>query len=469
MTGIRPLIMCGGNGTRLWPVSRASLPKQFAILVGERSTFQQTMMRAVQLGATQRPLVVTNALHRYLVEEQLAEIGVQADILIEPERRDSGPAILAGACEIAREDADTLVLVLASDQMVQDEGAFREAVVAGIDPALSDHLVTFGVTPTHPATAYGYIQPGEAVGEGAWRVSRFAEKPGAERAASYLLDGFLWNSGNFLFRAGALIGEYERHDPQTAAAVEAAVAQARRDVGTVCLDAEAFARARRLSVDYAVFEHTERAAVVPMSCGWSDVGNWEALWALGEGDPDDNVVRGEVEMHDARGCYVSSDGPLTSVLGLSDIVVVASTDSILVADRRRAGEVKEIVASLQSRGRPEAETHPRVHRPWGWYEVLDAGSRFQVKRIVVRPSGRLSLQKHRHRAEHWVVVTGRARVTIGDEVQELGPNQHAHIPLGAVHRLENFGNTPVEIIEVQHGEYLGEDDIVRIEDIYART
>ncbi|MFE1601566.1 mannose-1-phosphate guanylyltransferase/mannose-6-phosphate isomerase [Methylobacterium sp. ID0610] len=469
MTEIRPLIMCGGNGTRLWPVSRASLPKQFAILVGNRSTFQQTVLRSVALGATQRPLVVTNTLHRYLVEEQLAEIGVQADILIEPERRDSGPAILAGACEIAREDADTLILVLASDQMVRDETAFRDAVVAGIGPALSDHLVTFGVTPTHPATAYGYIRPGDALGEGAWRVARFAEKPDAARAATYLLDGCLWNAGNFLFRAGALIGEYERHDPQTVAAVGGAVAQARRDIGVASLEPESFARARRQTIDYAVFEHTDRAAVVPMSCGWSDIGSWDALWSLGEADADANVTRGAVEMRDAHGCYVSSDGPLTSVLGLSDIVVVASTDSILVADRSRAGEVKEIVASLQEHGRPQADTHPRVHRPWGWYEVIDSGSRFQVKRIVVRPSGRLSLQKHSYRAEHWVVVTGHARVTIGDEVRELGPNQHAHIPLGAVHRLENFGNTPVEIIEVQHGEYLGEDDIVRIEDIYARA
>ena len=469
MTEIRPLIMCGGNGTRLWPVSRAALPKQFASLMGERSTFQQTVLRSARLGTTQRPLIVTNALHRYLVEEQLAELGLKADVLVEPDRRDSGPAILAGAREIAREEPDTLVLVLASDHVIQDEAAFRDAVAAGLAPALSDHLVTFGVTPTHPATAYGYIQPGAALDEGAWAVARFAEKPDAMRAAGYVLDGYLWNAGIFLFRAGALIAEYERHDPETAAAVDGAVTQAKRDLDVVCLEPGAFARARRQSIDYAVFEHTARAAVVPMACGWSDIGNWDALWSLGAGDPDGNVVQGEVVMRDARGCYVASDGPLTSVLGLSDIVVVASSDSILVADRRRAGEVKEIVASLQSQGRPQADTHPRVHRPWGWYEVIDSGTGFQVKRIVVRPSGRLSLQKHHHRAEHWVVVTGHARVTIGDDVHELGPNQHAHIPLGAVHRLENFGNTPVEIIEVQHGDYLGEDDIVRIEDIYARA
>lgn len=469
MTEIRPLILCGGNGTRLWPVSRAALPKQFAVLVGERSTFQQSVLRVARPGFSLRPLVVTNALHRYLVAEQLAEIGVEADILIEPEGRDSGPAILAGAHEIAREDPDTPVLVLASDQAIQGEPLFHEAVQAGLGALAGGHLVTFGVVPTHPSTAYGYIQAGPEIVQGARAVLRFAEKPEAALAARYIREGYLWNAGNFLFRAGALIGEYERHDPATCAAVAAAVAGAHREIGAATLEPEAFGRARAQSIDYAVLEHTRLAALVPLACGWSDIGSWDALWALGEGDPDGNVARGPTELRDARGCYVASDGPLTSVLGLQDVVVVSSGDAILVADRRRTGEVREIVAALRGRGRPEAEHHPRVNRPWGWYEVIEAGARFQVKRICVRPSGRLSLQKHRHRAEHWVVVAGHARVTVGDEVRELGPNQHAHIPLGAVHRLENFGNTPVEIIEVQHGSYLGEDDIVRIEDVYARV
>lgn len=465
---IRPLIMCGGAGTRLWPMSRESFPKQFALRVGGYSIFQQTLLRVAgpEFG---RPLIITNQAYRFIAEQQLAEIDVLADFVLEPARRDTAPAIIAAATVAGQFDPDVPLLVLASDHQIRDSEAFRSAVLAGLPAAEGGWLVTFGIRPTDPATGYGYIEPGEAMANGARTIRRFVEKPDAEHARRYVLDGLLWNSGNFMATARTLIEEYALHQPASAAAVALAAEKAKISTGVFALDAEAYAEAEQLSIDYAVMERTARAVVVPLACGWSDVGSWDLLWSVSDQDQAGNVSQGEVVLSDAHGCFVSSDGPLTSVHGVEDLVVIVNQDAILVADRHRSGEVKQIVESLRRTGRQQADTHSRVHRPWGWYQVTDHGDDFQVKRIVVNPKGRLSLQKHGHRAEHWVVVRGTAQVTVGDEVSLLTPNQHAHIPLGAIHRLENPGNTPVELVEVQCGDYLGEDDIVRLEDIYQRA
>jgi len=467
-SSIKPLILCGGAGTRLWPASRDSMPKQFAALLGGRSTFQETVLRVRAELFDPRPLVVTSELHRFTVERQLAEIGAEADLLLEPCRRDTGPAILAGACRAALEMPEALILVLAADHVMSDAEAFLQSVGGGRAAAESGRLVTFGVRPTHPSSEYGYIVPGRVLKSGGRAISRFVEKPAPAKAERLIAGGGLWNAGNFLFRADRAMEEYARLDPQTFTAVRAAVGDGRSVDGALALDEASFGKARALSFDYAVMEHTQRAAVVPLDCGWSDIGNWDALWSMSPHNADGNVPRGEVELIDSHGCYVATNGPVTSLVGVDNLVVVADRDAILVADRRRAAEVKRLVEVMKAHGRPEARSHARVHRPWGWFESLERGEGYQVKRIVVHPGGRLSLQTHRFRAEHWVVVCGEPQVTVGEAVSTLKPGEHAHIPLGAVHRLENFGRTSVELIEVQNGSYLGEDDIVRLDDVYRR-
>jgi mannose-1-phosphate guanylyltransferase/mannose-6-phosphate isomerase len=442
------------------------MPKQFAPLLGARSTFQDTVLRT-QKPAFGRPLIVTNQAHLLFAQRQLAEVGIQADILIEPVRRDSGPAIAAGCLTIALDDPAALVLVLASDHVIRDPEAFVRAVMTGVAAAADGHLVTFGVRPTKPETSYGYLEPGEAVAPGVASVVRFAEKPSSELAAQYVDAGLLWNSGNFLVRAGTLVEEYCRFDSQTMGAITAAV-QLKTASANVHTLGECYGAVASNSIDYAVMEKTDRAAVVPVSCGWSDIGSWDALWGVAAQDECGNVVSGEVELLDTHNCIVSTEGPLTSVVGMKDAVVIASDDALLVTQRTRSGDVKALVDQLRKRGRSEADNHSRVHRPWGWYRVTDSGQEFQVKRIVVNPGGRLSLQKHKFRAEHWVVVRGEAKVTVDGRAELLRPNEHAHIPLGAVHRLENLGCDPVELVEVQTGSYLGEDDIVRFEDAYNR-
>ena len=467
MTTIRPLVLCGGAGARLWPASRNTMPKQFAALIGERSTFQETVLRVSKPGLS-RPLIVTNQAQCFLAQQQLVELSIEGDILTEPTRRDSGPAIVAGCLTIARDDPEALVLVLPSDHVMRDPSAFLRAVWAGIPAAEAGRLVTFGVTPTHPEPGYGYIEAGEAVASGVASIVRFAEKPTIERAGEYVAAGMLWNSGNFLFQARALVEEYRRFDPATVAALVEFV-NAGTSCGGVTALGDAYYRAASNSIDYAVMEKTDHAAVVPMSCGWSDVGSWDALWGFGPQDDEGNVVSGTVELLDSQNCYVSSNGPLTSVVGLKDMAVIATDDAVLVTERKRSGEVKRLVDQLRQHGRSQADTHSRVHRPWGWYRVTDAGHQFQVKRIVVNPGGRLSLQKHQYRAEHWVVVKGEATVTVNQRISVVRPNEHVCIPLGAVHRLENFGRDSVELVEVQSGTYLGEDDIVRLEDVYNRV
>uniref|UniRef100_Q07KV7 mannose-1-phosphate guanylyltransferase n=1 Tax=Rhodopseudomonas palustris (strain BisA53) TaxID=316055 RepID=Q07KV7_RHOP5 len=467
VTPIRPVILCGGAGSRLWPVSRDTMPKQFAPLLGAKSTFQQTAVRMNRPGFG-RPLVVTNHAHQIFAQRQMLEAEIVADYLIEPSRRDSGPAIVAACLAAAREHPEALVLVQASDHVIADAEAFLHAVLAGIPAAAAGRLVTFGITPSRAETGYGYIEPGEPVEGDAAAVQRFAEKPCADVAAQYVKAGMLWNSGNFLFRAASLVDEFRRFDPSTVAAVEDALAGAKAERAVSTLGPR-YADATPVSIDYAVMERTDKAAVVAVSCGWSDVGTWDSLWDICPRDARGNVVSGEVELLDSSGCLVSSTGPLTSVVGLRDVVVVANDDAVLVAERHRSGEVKTLVEQMRRNGRAQADAHAKAHRPWGWYQVTDEGLDFKVKRITVNPGGRLSLQKHRFRAEHWVVVSGKATVTVEDKVETLHPNRHVHIPLGAVHRLENFGDVPVELVEVQCGSYLGEDDIVRLEDVYHRT
>jgi mannose-1-phosphate guanylyltransferase/mannose-6-phosphate isomerase len=462
--------MCGGSGSRLWPLSRESFPKQFAPLIGNRSTFQETVLRVADPELFGRPLIVTNKRLRFMVERQLAEIDCKADLLLEPMARDSGPAIAAGAAMVARERPDDLVLVLAADHLVRDAPRFRATVAAGAEAARQGYIVTFGIEPTMPATGYGYIERGEVIaGSETCRVKRFVEKPDAATAQRYLAEGYLWNSGNFLFQASTLLAEYERFSPESLIAVHEALKRAETDLGAPVLDAEAFAKTHKKSIDYQVMEKTSKAAVIPGSFGWSDVGTWDALWDISDKNAAGNVTVGDVVTIDSHDVYASTDGPLVGVVGMSDAVIVATRDAVLVCDKNRSGEVKTLVDQLRKQGASQATDHARMYRPWGWYQTLELQGRFQVKRIVVYPGGRLSLQKHFHRAEHWVVVRGAAQVTVGDRVELLNENRSIYIPLGEVHRLENPGKIDTEIIEVQTGSYLGEDDIIRLEDVYNRS
>jgi mannose-1-phosphate guanylyltransferase/mannose-6-phosphate isomerase len=466
---IIPLIMCGGAGTRLWPASRESRPKQFLPLFDKNSTFQNTMLRVSAPALFGRPIVITNGQYRFLVAEQLAEIGIEADVLLEPMRRDSAPAIMAGATFALSRGGDPVVVALAADHVVSDNAAFAAACKTAREAAAGGRIVTFGIRPDRPATEYGYIRPGSALGGDVFAVEKFVEKPDAEKAARYIADGYLWNSGNFVFRASVLLDEYRAFEPASAAEVESAVVRAGRDLGFVTLDTEAFKKAAAKSIDYAVMEKTKRAAVVPVSYGWSDVGSWHAVWEIAQKDAAGNAVRGNVVFVDSRDSYVSSDKALVALLGVDNLVVVASEDAILVAHRDEAHELKKLIGELKTVAPKIAEEHLKVHRPWGSYQSLDIGIRYQVKRIVVKAGGRLSLQMHHHRAEHWVVVRGTAKVTVGDEIKTLHENESIYIPLGTRHRLENPGKIDLELIEVQTGSYLGEDDIVRIEDDYSRT
>lgn len=467
---IRPVILCGGAGTRLWPASRDSLPKQFLKLLGPQSTLQETVARVSDPAIFGRPVVVTNRDYRFLVREQLEEIGITAEILLEPARRDSGPAVAAATAHIAAKTPKALVLVLAADHVVRDPAAFIAACCDARPAAEAGHIVTFGLEPDHPATAYGYIRPGKPIPNAApaRAVEAFVEKPDAPTAERYVKDGYLWNSGNFLFRADVFLAEYSAFNPASAETVARAVKNATDDLGFRVLDEAAFKAAEKKSVDYAVMEKTKRAAVVPASYGWSDVGGWNAVWGLLPQDTNRNAADGEVVFLDTSGSYVLSRGRLAALVGVKDLVVIVEDDAVLVADRSRSEELRLLVERLRADKRPEADTHARIYRPWGFYQNIDRGERFLVKRIVVKPGARLSLQKHMHRSEHWVVVRGTARVTIGDKVTDVHENESAYIPINSQHRLENPGKIPLELIEVQSGSYLAEDDIVRIEDDYQR-
>ena len=466
---IVPLIMCGGAGTRLWPASREVRPKQFLSLFGKRSTFQDTVLRVSDEGLFERPIVITNAAYRFMVLEQLAEIGLEADILLEPVRRDSGPAIAAGAVFAEARDGDAIVLALAADHIVQNTAAFIAACRQGLVAAASGHIVTFGVQPERAATEYGYISPGKVIAGEVRAVAKFVEKPDPATAAGYIDAGYLWNSGNFMFRASVLLDEYRKVDADSVASIGEAVAKAGRDIGFVTLDPVSFEKALAISIDYAVMEKTARASVVPVSCGWSDVGSWHAVWELSDKDGQGNAAQGPAVFEDSRNCNVSTDKALVALEGVDDLVVVATEDAVLVSRQKDANGLKRLVAKVKMVAPEVTQNHLKVHRPWGSYQSVDHGDRYQVKRITVKAGDRLSLQKHHHRSEHWIVVRGTAKVTIDELVKTVHENESIYIPIGAVHRLENPGKILLELIEVQTGSYLGEDDIIRIEDDYQRS
>ncbi len=466
---IIPLIMCGGAGTRLWPASREGRPKQFLRLFGSRSTFQDTMLRVSDQGLFVRPIVITNAAYRFMVLEQLNEIGLEADILLEPARRDSGPAIATGAAFALTRDSDAIVLALAADHVVRDPAAFVEACRKALSVANAGRIVTFGVLPERPATEYGYIRPGDVVSGDVRKVAKFVEKPDPVTAAGYVADGYLWNCGNFMFRAQMLLDEYRSVDADSVDTLVEAVNSAGRDLDFVTLPLESFGKATPISIDYAVMEKTTQAAVVPVACGWSDVGSWHAVWELSDKDEHGNVSQGLTVFEDSRNCNVSTDKALVALEGVDDLVVVATQDAILVSRQSDSNGLKRLVGKLRTVAPQVTEDHIKVHRPWGSYQSLDIGERHQVKRIIVKAGGRLSLQKHHHRSEHWIVVRGTALVTVNDLQKMVHENESIYIPIGAVHRMENPGKIPLELIEVQTGSYLGEDDIIRIEDDYRRS
>ena len=468
---ITPILLCGGSGTRLWPLSRKSFPKQFAPLVGERSLFQLSARRLTG-PLYDAPVVVTAADFRFIVRDQLAEEGVApAAVLIEPEGRNTAPAILAAALHALDRDPDALLLVAPADHVVPDAAAFTAAVAAGVEAARAGRLVTFGIRPTRPETGYGYIEAEE--GGGPTRpVLRFVEKPDADNARRMLeAGGYLWNAGIFLFRARTLLDAFLAHAPEIVEPVRQALAGAVTDLGFLRLAAAPWAQAPSISIDYAVMEKAAGMAVVPFEGAWSDLGDWEAIWREAEAGADGVVTSGAVTAIDCRDSLLrSEDGGLELVgIGLEGLVAVAMPDAVLVADRSRTQEVKQAVDMLRRKRARQGEAFARDHRPWGWFESLATGERFQVKRIVVKPGAALSLQSHHHRSEHWIVVSGTAKVTIGDNVRLVTENESVYVPLGALHRLENPGKVATILIEVQTGAYLGEDDIVRYEDVYERT
>jgi mannose-1-phosphate guanylyltransferase/mannose-6-phosphate isomerase len=469
---LHPVVLCGGSGSRLWPMSRRLLPKQFLPLVTENTLLQDTVLRLKAIGDAEAPIVISNNEHRFLVAEQLNELGVKPAVqILEPMGRNTAPAVAVAALHVRKEHGDGLLLVLASDHAVVDTAAFATAVKAAAAAATRGHIATFGIKPTHPATGYGYIERGDPLDAAShtYRIARFVEKPDAKRAAEYLASGrFYWNSGMFVFRASQLLGELERLRPDILAAAEKALAAATRDLDFLRLDAKTFEACPAESIDYAVMEKVANGAVVAADMGWSDVGSWSALWEIGEKDENGNVLRGDAHATDVANSYVRADGRLVYVFGLKDVLVVDTDDAVLVGDRARSQEVKDFVEHLDRSKRSEHLSHTRVYRPWGYYESIDAGPRFQVKRLMVKPGEALSLQMHHHRAEHWVVVSGTARVTKDDQVLMISENESTYIPIGTKHRLENPGKMPLHLIEVQSGGYLGEDDIVRFEDRYKR-
>ncbi|SMY09224.1 mannose-1-phosphate guanylyltransferase/mannose-6-phosphate isomerase [Flavimaricola marinus] len=471
---ITPILLCGGSGTRLWPLSRKSYPKQFAKLMGEESLFQASSLRLSGEGFG-APVILTGEPFRFIVTEQLAAVEqAPAGILIEPEGRNTAPAVLAAALWLERQDPQALMLVAPSDHVIPDAAAFRAAVQAAVPRAQAGDLVTFGITPDRPETGYGYLELAKGADAGAATpqpLARFVEKPDAARATEMLAAGnFLWNAGIFLFSAASIVAAYKAHAPELMAGVTAALDGAKSDLGFTRLAAEPWGALEDISIDYAIMEKAENLAVMPYTAGWSDLGGWDAVWRESGPDSDGNVCSDHATAIGCADTLLRSETPGQEVvgIGLEDMMVVAMSDAVLVAPKSEAQRVKEAVAALKAKGASQAVQLPRDYRPWGWYESLIIGGRFQVKRIVVHPGAALSLQSHHHRSEHWIVVEGTARVTVDEDVRLLSENQSVYIPLGAVHRMENPGKVPMVLIEVQTGSYLGEDDIIRYEDVYAR-
>jgi mannose-1-phosphate guanylyltransferase/mannose-6-phosphate isomerase len=475
MLTIQPVVLSGGAGTRLWPLSRALYPKQFVRFPGiqPESFLASALKRLKPASGFAPPLVVCNNDHRFLVKDEAERAGVRLGaIVLEPMARDTAPAVAVAALIAERSSPDAILAVMPSDLFIRDEQAFAGAVRKAGEIAAGGRLVLFGVVPDTPHTGYGYIRRGKALPgfDGAFEVAAFTEKPNRETAAGYLAaGGHFWNSGIFVLGARAFLNELERFEPGILAAARNALDGARDSLGFLCLDAAAFAGSPSISIDYAVMERTALAAVLPIDVGWSDVGSWSSLWELSTRDKDGNAVHGDAFMEGTRNCYVFSDKSIVATVGVSDLVIVDTPDALLVADRNRAQDVGKLVASLKTAGRREHESQIRSYRPWGYFETLNVGPRFQVKLLHVKPGGKLSMQMHHHRSEHWVVVHGTARVTVGDEERLVHENQSVYIVATQWHRLENPGKTPLELIEVQIGSYLGEDDIIRADDVYNRS
>jgi mannose-1-phosphate guanylyltransferase len=465
---ILPVIMAGGSGTRLWPLSRKGYPKQFLTLYGETTMLQQSVQRLEGLELSGLSLIC-NEQHRFVAAEQLRQIGAQgAEILLEPIGRNTAPAIAMAALRATRDGEDPLLLVLAADHVIEDVPAFHEAVWKAVALAEAGALVTFGILPTGPETGYGYIQRGEAL-DGGYRVDRFVEKPDSETAEGYLKSGdYYWNSGMFLFRASRYLEELERFRPDILAACRQAINHEAADRDFVRINEQAFRDCPSESIDYAVMEQTAQAAMVPLDAGWNDIGSWSALWDLDQKDDAGNSFKGDVMLEDTRDCLVHGESRLVATVGVHDLVIIETKDAVMVADRNATQDVKKIVERLEREGRSESQYHRVVYRPWGCFDSIEEAARFKVKRISVKPGAKLSVQMHHHRAEHWVVVSGTARVNRGDKSYLVTENESTYIHVGETHSLENPGKIPLELIEVQSGTYLGEDDIVRLKDEYGR-
>lgn len=472
MTELVPVIMCGGSGTRLWPLSRASYPKQYWAITGDQTLLQQTQSRLKGLPNLSGPLVICNEDHRFIVAEQLRQLAIDPlSIILEPEGKNTAPAIALAALQASRNGCDPLLLVLAADHSIKDEDSFERAVLAGISYAEGGSLVTFGIVPTSPEVGYGYIEGADkidAMSSGS-PIVRFVEKPNKTTAEEFLQSGrFTWNSGMFLFRASTILEELERYSPEILKNCRASLAKAATDLSFIRLDSGAFKSCPESSIDVAVMEKTSRGVVIPLQAGWSDIGSWSSLWDTSDKDENGNVVRGRVMQKDAKNCYLRSEKRLVVGLGIEDLVVVETDDVVLVAKQSSSQEIKNIVKTLEINNESESKAHRKIYRPWGYYDGITEGDRWQVKKISVNPGASLSLQLHNHRAEHWIVVQGTAIVEIDDKVVRLTENQSTYIPVGVKHRLSNPGKIPVEMIEVQSGAYLGEDDIVRYDDLYGR-